>query len=56
MISYIITGILGVAVFVAWIAYENHDKASRKAKGLPPRKYHDINDYDVETVFIHKIK
>lgn len=56
MIGTLITGVIGVAIFVAWVAWEDHDKSSRALRGLPARKYHDINDYDVQTVFIHEVK
>lgn len=48
----IITGIVLIAViaFAAMLAGEQRDKERRRREGLPPRKYHDINDYDVTTI------
>lgn len=50
-----IAGLIFAAVFVIAIvillACEQHDKTTRQKNGLPPKKYHDITDYDVTTVY-----
>lgn len=50
---FVILGICAVfaIVMAAVIWVEQRDKEQRKAKGLPAKKYHDINDYDVTTVY-----
>lgn len=40
-----------VIVYAAILYREQRDKEARKAAGLPSKKYHDINDYDVYTVY-----
>lgn len=49
---FVITGIVIVTVilFVVILAVEQHDKEKRKKNGLPPKKYHDITDYDITTI------
>lgn len=44
--------IIVVAIILfARIAYEAKDKNYRRQNNLPARRYHDINDYDVYTVY-----
>ena len=51
----IIGGVIAAALFVvfmvALLAWEDHDKRTRAEQGLPPKKYHDITDHDVTTVY-----
>ncbi len=47
----LITGIIGVALLVAIYAVEQFDKDRRREEGLPPKKYHDVTDQDVTTVY-----
>ena len=49
----IITGIVIVTViaFIIILYREQRDKERRKAQGLPAKKYHDITDCDVTTVY-----
>ena len=45
----LIIGILDVIAVVLWIAIlhaEGKDKEYRRANGLPPKRYHDVTDYD----------
>ena len=51
IIGLIIGGIIIPIAFVILCVVELHDKETRRAKGLPPKKYHDINDYDVTVVY-----
>ncbi len=52
-------GLLGIIVvlfllplsLIVLFAYEHHDKQRREKQGLPPKKYHDITDEDVTTVY-----
>ena len=30
--------------------FEQLDKETRQAQGLPPKKYHDVTDYDITIV------
>ena len=46
-ISSVVLTILCFAV----LASEAKDKAYRREHNLPPRKYHDITDYDVHEVY-----
>ena len=43
--------IIGVALLVAIYAVEQFDKDRRREEGLPPKKYHDVTDQDVTTVY-----
>ena len=54
--GFIIIGVIGIGIFVAWLAIEQHDKTSREKQGLPPRRYHDITDQEIETVYVHEFK
>ena len=49
--TYLITAAIGIVLIVVWLAIEQYDKDSRARKGLPPRKYHDVTDQDVTTVY-----
>lgn len=40
-----------VLAFIVLLYVEQRDKATRQQKGLPPKKYHDIVDHDVTTVY-----
>ena len=51
MIAGIIVALILTLFFVVWLAIEQHDKDTRAKNGLPPRKYHDITDCDVTTVY-----
>lgn len=53
---FAILGIVAVFVVVmaAIVGAEQHDKQRRKATGQPAKRYHDINDYDVTTVYTIK--
>ncbi len=42
---------LTVAAFIVLIGSEQRDKRIREEKGQPAKKYHDITDYDVTTVY-----
>ena len=42
--------ILPVALTIFY-ALEQHDKTTRERQGLPQKKYHDITDMDVTTVY-----
>ena len=43
--------VLAVIAFIVLLYSEQRDKEKRAARGLPPKKYHDITDYDVITVY-----
>ena len=51
IVGIIIGGVILPIFFVIKLAIEQHDKDTREKNGLPPRKYHDIMDYDVTTVY-----
>lgn len=51
----IIVALLIVA-FIVLIGSEQRDKRIRREKNLPAKKYHDITDYDVTTVYSIKHK
>jgi len=36
---------------IALLVYEHCDKQRREKQGLPPKKYHDITDEDVTTIY-----
>lgn len=40
--------VLGIIIL---LYVEQRDKERRKAQGLPQKKYHDITDHDVITVY-----
>lgn len=51
----IIGGVILPIAFVILLAVEQRDKATRQKNGQPARKYHDITDSDVTTVYtIHR--
>ena len=52
MTLYIIAGIVAAAViaFIVLLSHEQNDKECRRRQGLPPKKYHDITDYDITTI------
>ena len=50
MIEIIICILFIPVSLIILLAVEHHDKNKRQKKGLPPKKYHDITDYDVTTV------
>ena len=52
MTLYIIAGIVAVTViaFIVLLSHEQNDKERRRRQGLPPKKYHDITDYDITTI------
>lgn len=55
IIGLIIGGLILPIAFVILLAVEQHDKTQRQANGLPARKYHDITDSDVTSVYtIHR--
>ena len=43
--------IVTVLAFIILIGVEQHDKATRQRKNLPAKKYHDITDREVTTVY-----
>ena len=51
----VILGLIGAVLFaiimVAILAAEDRDKRMREEAGLPPKKYGDITDRDVTTVY-----
>lgn len=52
MIIGLVIGLVILPIaFVVLLAVEQHDKTQRQANGLPARKYHDITDSDVTTVY-----
>ena len=55
MIGFVI-GIIAAFIIAIGVIAEHFDKIERQRNNLPPKKYHDINDYDVQTVYIHEIK
>lgn len=52
MTLYIIAGIVAVTViaFIVLLSHEQNDKERRRRQGLPPKRYHDITDYDITTI------
>ena len=40
-----------VLAFIVLLYVEQRDKERHKAQGLPQKKYHDITDHDVITVY-----
>ena len=49
-----VTSIIISVIYIGIIAHEHKDKIYRREHNLPPRRYHDINDYDVkEIITIH---
>lgn len=51
IIGGLIAAVLFVVLMVAILAWEDHDKRTREQQGLPPKKYHDITDHEVTTVY-----
>lgn len=51
MFAGLIAAAVSVVVLVAFFAWEDHDKRKREEAGLPPKKYHDITDHEVTTVY-----
>ena len=43
--------IITVIAFIVLIGVEQRDKAMRQKNGLPTKKYHDITDHEVTTVY-----
>ena len=43
--------IITVIAFIVLLSVEQHDKATRQRKKLPAKKYHDITDREVTTVY-----
>lgn len=43
--------VITVIGFIIMLAAEQHDKETRERENLPKKKYHDITDYDVTTVY-----
>lgn len=43
--------VLFLTIFYGW---EEHDKQKRRRESLPPKRYHDITDYEVIDVVVHK--
>ena len=41
-----ITDAILVIVMIAVLHAEDKDKQYRRANGLPPKRYHDVTDYD----------
>lgn len=55
--ALIFGGVIFPIALAVFFGLEQHDKAKRQRQGLPPKKYHDITDYDVTTVYtIHHHK
>lgn len=50
-IAILIIVVLFVVVMAIRLAGEQYDKDTRVQNGLPPKKYHDITDQDVTTVY-----
>lgn len=49
---YILIIIVVTVVALTVLLYvEQKDKERRKAEGKPPKRYHDITDHDVYTVY-----
>ncbi len=48
--------VLMVNALTVLLYVEQRDKERRKAQGMPPKKYHDITDQDVFTVYTIKHK
>ena len=44
----VVLTVIGITVV---LYVEQRDKERRKAQGLPQKKYHDITDHDVMTVY-----
>lgn len=51
IIGIIIGGVILPIAFAILLAIEQHDKTQRQLNGLPQKKYHDITDQDVTTVY-----
>ena len=45
------SGVLTILAF-AILKSEAKDKAYRAQKGLPPKRYHDITDYEVHDIYL----
>ena len=57
MIIAALVGFIGVPLaFIILLYREQKDKEYRRQNNLPPKKYHDITDYDVYTFYtiVHK--
>lgn len=50
---FVLVGIAAVAValIILVLVLEQKDKEYREENGLPRKRYHDITDYDVYTVY-----
>ena len=48
ILAIVVAAVIG---FIVLLAVEQHDKETRKKNGLPAKKYHDITDYDVTTIY-----
>ena len=44
-----------VIAMILKLALEQRDKNRRARRGLPARRYHDVSDYDIYTVYTNKI-
>ena len=51
LIYGLIGGIVLAVVLVIILAVEDHDKRTLQEQGLPPKKYGDITDHEVTTVY-----
>ena len=52
MILAALVGLIGVPLaFILLLYREQKDKEYRRQNHLPPKKYHDITDYDVCTIY-----
>ncbi len=51
VIGIFVISVLFAIAIIALLVIEDRDKRIRKEEGLPPKKYHDISDYDVTTIY-----
>lgn len=43
--------VLTVIAFIILLVCQQRDQEYRAANGLPPKKYHNVSDYDVNTTY-----
>lgn len=51
LVALIVSLVALPVLLIVILACQQHDKDRRQREGLPPKKYHDIVDEDVTTVY-----
>lgn len=56
IVAAVVIAVIATIGFIILLVSEQRDKERREKQGLPPKKYHDITDYDIYTVYTIKHK